>query len=268
MGERRQRFCRGAERAAAVLAIDDAHRGLGQVDRIVEQGHRSLAVGDGAVESLDGRGGILPEIIDQPLEKQRLRLDRQHPRARPGAQGDEQAARPAARSDIEEGHVRLDAVGDKAPLLAVGELRREQQPLFAGVVVRIKPHPRLQRLHRDVDGPRPQAAQAETAHQQGRTLAEPVRSRVPREMQQTQQGAVRLVTPERRQIVGRDRAHGAVHISRRAQGQALHSRTHDHAGRTFLTSTPSFMIRARLVSGVATRSILSSGLPSNTRRSA
>ena len=58
----------------------------------------AFAVGDGAIERLDRRGGILAQIIDQPLEKQRLRLDRQHPRARPGAQGDEQAAsRPRPR---------------------------------------------------------------------------------------------------------------------------------------------------------------------------
>ena len=79
------------------------------------------------------------------------------------------------------------ALGDKAPLLAVGELRREQQPFFAGVVEGIKPHAGVQRLDRDVDGPGAQAAQAEAAHQQGRALAEPVRPGVLREMQQAPQ---------------------------------------------------------------------------------
>jgi hypothetical protein len=65
--------------------------------------------------------------------------------------GDEQSIAANARADVEKYEIAAQAIGEQSALVGIEILRREQQSFFGDVVLRIKAHPRADRL--DVDRP-------------------------------------------------------------------------------------------------------------------
>jgi hypothetical protein len=98
-------------------------------------------------DRLDGPEGVLADVVGEAVEHVGLGLDGEDAGVGARKRGDEERIGADAGAHVDEDHILAHAAAQTGQFLGVEELGREQNLLFAEVVVGVEPHAEAQRLH-------------------------------------------------------------------------------------------------------------------------